>query len=80
MPSSPGSIVKTISPIRSRPVRGREDTMNPKNEKQGAKRPSAVPGGTDAVGITGIHASRKCTEANESEHIENATAPWEVTI
>ena len=55
--------------------------MNPKNEKQGAKRPSAVPGGTDAFGIPGIRASRGCTEANESEHIsDNATAPWEVTI
>jgi hypothetical protein len=54
--------------------------MNPKNEKQGAKRPSAVPGGTDAFGISGIRASRECTEANESEHIRNATAPWEVTI
>lgn len=54
--------------------------MNPKNEKQGAKRPSAVPGGTDAFGIPEIRASRKCTEANESEHINDRTAPWEVKI
>lgn len=54
--------------------------MNPKEEKQGAKRLIAVPGGTDAIGISGVRGSRECTEANESEHINDNTAPWEVTI
>ncbi len=54
--------------------------MNPKEEKQGAKRLIAVPGGTDAIGISGIRGSRECTETNESEHTDENTAPREVEI
>ena len=54
--------------------------MNLKEEEQGAKRLIAVSGGTDAVGISGMRGSRECTETNESEHIDENTAPWEVTI